>query len=160
MLLTEDQLKLVKSNPLISAVEESQYNGGNTPLFPLAMSKIWTDRNYGPLNIPKKGMTIMVSDSTLNIYREIIENYEGHNQVTIHKNQLLIDGNPTEEYVFQQDYYFMMGDNRDNSLDSRYWGFVPEDHILGKPLFIWLSVDKEADLLHKIRWSRLFTRID
>jgi signal peptidase I len=159
MLLTEDQLKLVKSNPLISAVEET-HDGGSTPLFPLAMSNTWSDRNYGPLNIPREGMTIMVSDSTLNIYGEIIEKYEGHNLVTINKNQLLIDGKSIEKYVFQQDYYFMMGDSRDNSLDSRYCGFVPEDHILGKPLFIWLSLDKEASLIHKVRWNRLFTMIE
>jgi signal peptidase I len=160
MLLTENQLKGIKSNSFILSVEETTNDDGGTPLFPLAMNNTWSNRNYGPLSIPNKGMTMVVNDSTLNIYSEIIEKYEGHNQVTINKDQLLIDGKPIKEYVFQQDYYFMMGDNRDNSLDSRFWGFVPEDHILGKPLFIWLSVDKEAELLHKIRWERLFTLIE
>jgi signal peptidase I len=159
MLLTGHQLKLVKSNSFISSVEETTNDGGGTPLFPLAMNNTWSERNYGPLSIPKKGMTMIVNDSTLAIYHEIIEKYEGHKQVAINKDQLWIDGKPINEYVFQQDYYFMMGDNRDNSLDSRYWGFVPEDHILGKPLFIWLSLDKEASLIHKVRWNRLFTMI-
>ena len=71
----------------------------------------------------------------------------------------MIDGKSFSEYTFKQDYYFMMGDNRNNSLDSRYWGFVPADHIVGKPLFVVFSVDKHANLLHKIRWDRLFTYI-
>jgi len=95
----------------------------------------------------------------LNVYGEIIRLYEGHKNVVIQNGELIIDGKPVSEYVFNQNYYFMMGDNRDNSLDSRYWGFVPEDHILGKPLFIWMSIDYEADLLHKIRWGRLLNLI-
>ena len=72
----------------------------------------------------------------------------------------MIDGKAVEKYTFRQDYYFMMGDNRNNSLDSRYWGFVPEDHIVGKPLFIWMSLDGEADLLHKVRWNRIFSLVN
>jgi signal peptidase I len=79
--------------------------------------------------------------------------------VDVKNNTLTIDGKNVNVYTFQQDYYFMMGDNRNNSLDSRYWGFVPADHIVGKPIFIWFSVDKHADLLHKIRWNRLFSVI-
>jgi signal peptidase I len=124
------------------------------------MSNSWTDKNYGPLKIPAKGMSIDVNDSTLNIYGEIINNYEGHAKVNIQKGHLQIDGKEVYKYEFQQDYYFMMGDNRDNSLDSRYWGFVPEDHILGKPLFIWMSINKYGDLLHRVRWSRLFNLIE
>jgi len=160
MLLTEKQLAQVKSNPFVSEINETNANEAGSPLFPLAMNDSWNDRNYGPLTIPAEGMKMLVSDSTLNIYGEIIEKYEGHSSVEIKDDQLLIDGEKVEEYTFQQDYYFMMGDNRDNSLDSRYWGFVPEDHIVGKPLLIWLSIDAEADVFHKVRWNRLFTRIE
>src|SRR5690606_40117096 len=85
--------------------------------------------------------------------------YEHHDDVQVADNALVIDGTAVDTYTFRQDYYFMMGDNRNNSLDSRYWGFVPEDHIVGKPLFIWLSIDREAGLLEKIRWERMFRRI-
>ncbi len=159
MLLTSDQLDEIKAESFILSVEEPASNGSGTPLFPSLMNNTWTDKNYGPLKIPAKGMTIAVNDSTLNIYGEIISNYEGHNEVSIREGQLVIDGKDVPAYVFQQDYYFMMGDNRDNSLDSRFWGFVPEDHILGKPLFIWLSIDANGDLFHKVRWDRLFTSI-
>jgi signal peptidase I len=104
-------------------------------------------------------MTITINDSTLGLYGETILLYENLKNVSMTANTLTIDSRPIQEYTFKQDYYFMMGDNRNNSLDSRYWGFVPADHIVGKPLFIWLSVDQEADLLHKIRWNRLFTLI-
>jgi signal peptidase I len=158
MLLTGDQLKDIRSNDYFLSVSESITQKGS-PLFPVSMDNIWTDKNYGPLTIPKKGMLMVVSDSTLSVYGEIIQKYEGHKGVMIGEGKLFIDGKEMREYVFRQDYYFMMGDNRDNSLDSRYWGFVPEDHILGKPLFIWLSINKEGDLLHKIRWERLFSSI-
>lgn len=100
-------------------------------------------------------MTIAVNDSTLNFYGEFIEKYEGYEAVKISNGQLEIEGKPVSNYTFQQDYYFMMGDSRDNSIDSRYWGLVPEDHILGKPLFIWLSINKDGKWLDKVRWERL-----
>ncbi len=160
MLLTTYQLNQVKAESFILSIEEPASNGSGNSLFPAMMNNTWTDKNYGPLKIPAKGMSIVVNDSTLNIYGEIITKYEGHNEVRIHEGQLTIDGKEVHTYVFQQDYYFMMGDNRDNSLDSRYWGFVPEDHVLGKPLFIWLSINPDADLLYKVRWNRIFTSIE
>jgi len=160
MLLTQEQLEKIKSTSFIISVERNISNDTPDPkLFPSLKSSVWTANNYGPLLIPEKGATMMVNDSTLNVYGEIIQLYEGHKNVTIKNGELVIDGKQVSEYIFNQNYYFMMGDNRDNSLDSRYWGFVPEDHIVGKPLFIWMSVDKEADLLHKIRWSRLLNVI-
>ena len=161
MVLTREQVEKVKSASFIVSVEiNTSLNDEPDPkLFPSLKSDVWTANNYGPLFIPEKGAKMTVNDSTLNVYGEIIRLYEGHKNVVIQNGELIIDGKPVSEYVFNQNYYFMMGDNRDNSLDSRYWGFVPEDHILGKPLFIWMSIDYEADLLHKIRWGRLLNLI-
>lgn len=149
------------AHPLTISVTEDREEERNTstPLFPESMNIKWTKNNYGPLVIPQKGMTVIINDSTLSIFGEIIEKYEGNKNVSINSGILMISGEATERYTFTQNYYFMMGDSCDNSLDSRYWGFVPEDHIVGKPPFIWLSIDKEADVLHKVRWNRLFTII-
>jgi signal peptidase I len=112
------------------------------------------------VKIPSKGMTIEVNDSTLAFYGDVIRLYD-HNkeEVKIENGKLYIGGRETANYTFHQNYYFMMGDNRHNSLDSRYWGFVPEDHIVGKAFFIWLSIDKHATFLNKIRWRRFFNLI-
>lgn len=159
MFLTAAELNEIKSIPYILSIEEERRNEPEANIFPSARGGQWNADNYGPLIIPKKGMNIPINDSTLNVYRDVIELYEGNKGILILGNALLINGEPVQNYVFKQDYYFMMGDNRDNSLDSRYWGFVPEDHILGKPLFIWMSVNSEADLLHKIRWHRMFSLV-
>ena len=119
----------------------------------------WSADNFGPLWIPKKGETIAINDSTLAYYGTTIKLYDHNKDVKIEGGKLIIDGKEVTEYTFKQNYYFMMGDNRHNSLDSRFWGFVPEDHIVGKAFFIWLSIDKNADFLHKIRWSRFFNLI-
>jgi signal peptidase I len=161
MLLTNEQFREVSTNPLTISAAEDQEQEANvgTPLFPEIMNTTWTKNNYGPLVIPRKGMTVDINDSTLSIFGEIIEKYEGNENVSVHAGVLTINGKAVERYTFNQDYYFMMGDSRHNSLDSRYWGFVPEDHIVGKPVLIWFSIDKEADLLHKVRWDRLFATI-
>jgi signal peptidase I len=119
----------------------------------------WTIDEFGPLWVPKKGATIPVNDSTMSIYGFTIIDYEHNDGAKIEGGKLIIDGKEVSEYTFKQDYYFMMGDNRHNSLDSRYWGFVPADHIVGKAFFIWLSIDKEASFFNKIRWSRFFNLI-
>lgn len=162
MLLTSEQLKEVKAVPYITSVQED-YTRREVPdngIFPVSKSNEWTGQNYGAIVIPKKGMEIEVNESTLSLYEEIIAKYEGHDQVLVEGGKLLIDGSTVTTYTFNQDYFFMMGDNRHNSLDSRYWGFVPEDHVVGKALFIWMSLDKEADLLHKVRWNRIFTLLE
>jgi len=116
----------------------------------------WTRDNFGPIWIPKKGETIVLNELNLALYSRCIINYEG-NTLSKDGDRVYINGIPTNSYTFKYDYYFMMGDNRHNSLDSRSWGFVPEDHIVGTPLIIWMSLDKDRTLFDgKIRWKRLF----
>jgi signal peptidase I len=120
----------------------------------------WTRDNFGPLWIPKEGATITVNDSTLSLYGATIQLYDLNEDVKIENGKLIIDGKEVSEYTFKQNYYFMMGDNRHNSLDSRYWGFVPEDHVVGKAFFIWLSLDKNEGFSNKIRWNRFFKMVE
>ena len=127
----------------------------NTEVFPQWEEARWSQDDYGPIWIPKKGATITLTPENLQLYRRIIEVYEGHT-LAINGEEVLIDGIPTTEYTFAMDYYWMMGDNRHNSADSRFWGFVPEDHIVGKASFIWLSLDKTNG---GVRWDRLFNKV-
>ena len=162
MFLTPEQRLEIKSVPYINSVQED-YTRREVPdngIFPTSKSNEWTGHNYGVITIPRKGMEIAVNDSTLSFYGEIITKYEGNNGSVVENGTLTLDGKNIKKYTFKQDYYFMMGDNRHNSLDSRYWGFVPEDHIVGKPLFIWMSLDSEANLLHKVRWNRIFSLVE
>jgi signal peptidase I len=115
----------------------------------------WNEDNFGPLWMPKKGATVKLTLDNLSIYQRIISVYEG-NQLVVKNGIIYINGKQTNSYTFLMDYYFMMGDNRHDSADSRYWGFVPEDHIVGAPRFVWLSLDKNKKFLSKIRWNRLF----
>jgi len=115
----------------------------------------WNVDNYGPIIIPKKGWTVKLDSVTYPIYERCIAVYE-NNKIQIIGNDILINGKKTDSYTFKMNYYWMMGDNRHDSDDSRFWGFVPEDHIVGKALFIWLSLDDQASFLDKIRWSRFF----
>jgi signal peptidase I len=125
-------------------------------IFPHDSRYHWNKDFFGPITIPQKGATVILNDSTIVLYKQIICNYELHD-LQIKEGQILIDGIPTTEYTFAQNYYFMMGDNRHNSADSRFWGFVPEDHVGGKVWFVWLSLDKYKSLGEgKIRWSRMF----
>jgi signal peptidase I len=126
-------------------------------IFPYSKVLKWNEDNFGPLWIPAKGITVKIDTSNIGIYERIIDVYE-NNDLRIEGDKILINNVPADSYTFKMDYYWMMGDNRHNSADSRYWGFVPEDHIIGKPKFIWLSIDKEASGLKKIRWSRMFMK--
>nr|WP_294940931.1 signal peptidase I [uncultured Mucilaginibacter sp.] len=119
----------------------------------------WNVDNFGPIIIPKKGWTVKLDSLTLPVYGRAIEVYEG-NKLQITNGEIFINGKKTTSYTFKMNYYWMMGDNRHDSADSRYWGFVPEDHIVGKALFIWMSWDDNAGFFSKIRWSRLFRGID
>ena len=125
-------------------------------LYPQNMAKDWTTANYGPLWIPKKGETLRLTLANLPIYERPIRVYEG-NSLVVRGGKIYINGKVADSYTFKLDYYWMQGDNRDNSADSRFWGFVPEDHIVGKPLFIWISLDPDYGLFDgKMRWSRFF----
>jgi signal peptidase I len=118
----------------------------------------WSVDNYGPIIIPKKGWTIKLDTITFPLYIRAIKVYE-NNDVKVVGNDILINGKKTDSYTFKLNYYWMMGDNRHDSDDSRFWGFVPEDHIVGKALFIWMSWDDNESFLGKIRWGRLFRGI-
>ena len=129
-------------------------------IFPNARYFPWNRDFFGPLTVPGRGMTIEVTEENLAMYGSTIENYEGHESVAIDIDKLTVNGENLTEYTFKKDYYFMMGDNRHASDDSRYWGFVPEDNIVGEASFIWMSFDSNAGFINKIRWSRLFDGIE
>ena len=130
-------------------------------LYPLNANTGWTRDNYGPLWIPAKGKSIELTLENLPIYERAISVYEGNKLEVRPDGTILINGKPSTSYQFRMDYYWMMGDNRHNSADSRYWGFVPEDHIVGKPIMIWLSTDKDKGWFNgHIRWNRMFRLVD
>jgi signal peptidase I len=139
-------------NPVYPTIFSNYKLGANIPDYK------WNVDNFGPIIVPKKGWTVKLDSLTFPIYGRAIAVYEG-NKVEVNGNEILINGKKADSYTFKLNYYFMMGDNRHNSEDSRFWGFVPEDHIVGKALFIWMSVDDNASFIHKIRWSRLFNLI-
>lgn len=160
MALTASMLEKVKACPNVTAVEElddvypPDYPDSYLMLFPFRENFRWTRDNYGPIWIPKAGITVKLNAEVLPLYERIIRDYE-HNSLQVNADgRIIINGEETDEYTFSQDYYFMMGDNRHNSLDSRYWGFVPEDHIVGRPAVIWLSTDSSRSFPSNIRWRR------
>lgn len=160
MALTASMLEKVKACPNVTAVEElddvypPDYPDSYLMLFPFRENFRWTRDNYGPIWIPKSGVTVKLNAEVLPLYERIIRDYE-HNSLQVNADgRIIINGEETDEYTFSQDYYFMMGDNRHNSLDSRYWGFVPEDHIVGRPAVIWLSTDSSRSFPSNIRWRR------
>ena len=139
---------VVSVNPVID-VYPPDYPDSPQMLFPF-VDKGWTRDNYGPVWIPKKGDTVTLTEENIGFYRRIIAVYED-NEFSEKDGSFFINGKQVSTYTFKQDYFFMMGDNRHNSLDSRYWGFVPEDHIVGRPALIWLSKG-----VNGIRWNRFF----
>jgi len=156
--LTQEALRFLEKSGWAKSIriEPAEFGG---PTYPYGYITGWNRDNFGPLWIPKKGETIVLNERNLALYTRCIVNYEG-NTLRKNENKIFINGIPANSYTFRYDYYFMMGDNRHNSLDSRCWGFVPEDHIVGKPLLIWLSIDKDRDWLDgKIRWNRIFTGV-
>jgi len=158
---TEEVIKRLEASPVVTSVTKRiQSPGGETGIFPDGNMMGWNRDNYGPLKIPAKGWTIEMNQENTIKYGFTIEHYEGLDNVEMKQGQLFIDGIKVDSYTFTQDYYFMMGDNRHDSLDSRYWGFVPEDHIVGKAWFLWLSLDKHESMFSKIRWNRFLKGIE
>lgn len=155
--LTDENAERLRSFTNVLSVTKYQYNTDeyNHQIFPHDTGYAWSLDNFGPLWMPYPGATIDLNLQNLPLYRSIIERYEGK-QLEVRDGQIYIEGSPATEYTFEMGYYFMIGDNRHSSSDCRYWGYVPEDHILGKPSFIWLSLDKDKRFLGKIRWKRMF----
>jgi signal peptidase I len=157
IVLTQQQADEIAKMPGITRVtkyihkiDSTRYN---PVIFPHSENYNWSLDNYGPLEIPKKGATVALTVENLPIYKRIITTYEGHT-LEVKGSKIFIDGTETGSYTFSQNYYFMMGDNRHMSLDSRYWGFVPEDHVVGKASMIWMSSGEEG-----VRWRRIFKLI-
>ena len=155
--LTGEMKKTLGGKPWVKMIQRIQPDAGETMMtYPIGVDYGWTHANYGPIWIPKKGAKINLTLQNLPLYERCIKNYEG-NTLEVKNGQILINGKPSTSYTFKMDYYWMQGDNRDNSLDSRYWGFVPEDHIVGTPSIILISFDKDHTLMDGgIRWNRIF----
>ena len=159
MPLTNHAVKeLKKRTDLVESIELNKDNS-ELDIYPLNGNMHWTRDNYGPIWIPKKGESIDLTLKNLPIYERPIRTYEG-NKLDVKGGKIYINDQETTKYTFKMDYYWMQGDNRHNSLDSRYWGFVPEDHIVGKPIFIWWSSDPDRRGFSGIRWNRLFRFVD
>ncbi|NJB37649.1 signal peptidase I [Croceivirga sp. JEA036] len=161
--LTEEMKATLEKNSsvdsVVRAVEPKGKAGYN--IFPQNKLYSWNNDNFGPLYIPEKDKSIKLTLENLPLYKKVIRDYE-HNTVKVSGNQILINGKPADSYTFKMDYFWMMGDNRDHSEDSRTWGFVPENHIVGKPVFIWMSFDNFQDGIkfnEKVRWDRVFTTV-
>ncbi len=163
MLLTDNQAHdLRKTEGIDSVVQRiNTKNVPNESFFPNRIPFDWNEDNFGPLWIPKSNITIALNHGNLPLYKKIIEEYEG-NRLEVNPSEIKINGEVVQEYTFKKDYYWMMGDNRHRSEDSRFWGFVPDDHILGKPIFIWFSIDGINDGIKnwRVRWNRVFTTVD
>ena len=157
--MTNEMVETMKAKSFVWNVIKEKEPAGSQLYYPLDYQQNWTRDTYGPLWIPKKGETITFDSKTeykVAAYERCIKNYEG-NDFAYRDGKVFINGQETNSYTFTMDYYFMMGDNRHNSADSRVWGFVPEDHVVGQPLLIWLSLEKDKGWLSgKIRWDRLF----
>jgi len=157
MSLTAEQVKKMDGLKFIQSKERVTWPSDNNDpaIFPSDPKFTWNLDNFGPIWIPKKGVTINLSLENLPLYKRLIDVYE-ENDLKVKDGAIYINGAPASTYTFKMDYYWMMGDNRYNSADSRYWGFVPEDHVVGKASFVWLSLDKNKSFLSKIRWNRFF----
>jgi signal peptidase I len=161
MPLTSENLGKIKAFTNVVNVrkyENTSPGSSNHIIFPHHKNFDWTEDNFGPLYVPEKGKTIQLTLNNLPLYERVISTHE-RNNLEVRDSTIYINGEATNEYTFKMDYYFMMGDNRHNSADSRYWGFVPENHVVGEAVFIWLSIDKYGRFLDKIRWDRLFNVI-
>lgn len=161
--LTDENHEKFQKLPIVQnimpKIEPRSFDEHTYRVFPNDKKYDWSEDNFGPITIPKKGETINLTPEKIAIYRRIIGVYEG-NTLVEKDGKIFINGAEATTYTFRMNYYWLMGDSRHNSLDSRFWGFVPEDHVVGKAVFIWLSLDPDRKLKDgKIRWSRLFSLI-
>ncbi len=160
LFMTNDAAKELAKLPNVRSVRKlvapagvyEDYIYPHNPAFP------WNVDNFGPLYVPKEGDKIALDAKNVILYKRVITQYEG-NTLEEKGGKVFINGKEETSYTFKMNYYFMMGDNRHNSADSRFWGFVPDDHIVGKAVFIWMSWNTNGTFFDKIRWSRLFTLI-
>ena len=159
MPLTKKAVKVLSARKDLVASIRLNTDAATGEVYPLNAVTGWTRDNYGPVWIPKKGETVQLTLKNIALYERPIRVYE-HNQLDVRNGRIYINGREAHSYTFKMDYYWMMGDNRHNSADSRYWGFVPEDHIVGKPIFIWWSSDPDRRGFSGIRWNRLFRWVD
>jgi signal peptidase I len=157
--LTKSALEKIRKLPYVTKViiEPDVINDSRSLVYPVEYDFGWSRDNYGPIWIPRKGASIELNAANLALYQRCIRNYENNDLVIKSDGSVLINGQPAKTYTFKYDYYWMMGDNRHKSADSRSWGFVPEDHIVGKPILVWLSLDKDRGWFDgKIRFNRIF----
>jgi signal peptidase I len=162
LFLTGENLEFLKSYPMVRSIKrysEPMLSFQNQEIFPHDQLYRWTGDNFGPLVIPARGDTLQLSMLNLPLYRRIIDVYED-NDLEIREGEIYINGQPADHYVFRMNYYFVMGDNRHNSADSRYWGFVPEDHLLGKAVIVWFSIRPEKSVVDGFRKERIFKSIN
>lgn len=160
LFLTEENANALAKLPNVIGVQKTPLSPEiiDPMIFPHSPLYNWNVDNFGPLWIPSKGSTVRIDSSNICLYERIIDVYED-NDLKIDGNTIFINGVMADTYTFKMDYYWAMGDSRHNSADSRFWGFVPEDHVVGKPTFIWLSLDEEASGFKKIRFNRFFMKI-
>jgi signal peptidase I len=158
--LTKDEAQRLRKYSQTLSLKKLNH-GADNAIFPQIESNQWSQDNMGPIYIPKAGVTVKIDAASLPYYEQIIKNYE-NNDLQVVGDNIFINGEKTDSYTFQQDYYWLMGDNRHNSLDARYWGYVPFDHVLGKPVMVWFSWDPSKsgmELFKSIRWDRMFTTV-
>ncbi len=160
--LSLEKLNKIKTWANITKVEprlrpKGDINQANFPHDPAHFA--WNEDNYGPVTVPKTGATVKIDTSNIALYKKIIDVYE-NNDLKIENGKIFINGKESTTYTFKMDYFWMMGDNRHNSADSRFWGFVPQDHIVGEAVFVWLSLDKNKSMASKIRWNKIFRMIN
>jgi signal peptidase I len=160
--LTIAEAKEILNTGIVDSIVQkvTRTKRANTNFFPNAIPYNWNEDNFGPILIPKAGMTVEINERTLPLYKKIIREYE-KNELTKEGASIFINEKETTSYTFQQDYYWMMGDNRHRSEDSRYWGYVPEDHVVGKPVLVWFSIEGINDGIKnwRIRWDRIMTTV-
>ena len=159
MALSDESAQALAQLKNVGTIERYMEQGSSSAVFPHDGRPGWNADNYGPIWIPQRGATLKLTPENLPLYERAIRTYEGNTLEVEEDGTILINGEATDSYTFQMDYYWAMGDNRHNSADSRFWGFVPEDHVVGKASFVWLSLDPSASFPSNIRWERMFRSV-